>query len=413
MTIERDGRMSASPSAAAQLADDAGNYRIAVDAPGLVVLQEATGDPARRDRVLMAGEILGRMTVVEICNVLASTSWRGELLVADAEGGRRALTFDQGALKLAASTLPQDRLGEVLFRHGYVDRPTAGVLADEADDDRALAKMCVERGLLDRDALFASLRKQAEDIFYGSLLVSAGTYVFRQGERAEERGSAAATLHVPVQALLMEGVQRIDEMALFRERIPSAEMVPEAAPGGPRSASPGSQEPTLAKVLTLVDGRRNIDEIARRTGLGEFAATKALYQLLQQGAVVLHRPRTVDAAAARGLVRQVNDVVRDVFMAVATYGGIDATRATLGAWMRGSGYEPLLGAEVDVDGSLDADDIVRRLEASDDDHPLERLHQALHELAAFALFSASTALPRDQELRLSRDVNRRLQTLRL
>ncbi len=53
------------------------------------------------------------------------------------------------------------------------------------------------------------------------------------------------------------------------------------------------------------------------------------------------------------------------------------------------------------------------LERSESDRPLEALHQALHELAAFALFSATTTLPRDQELILARDVNQRLKRIRL
>lgn len=415
--IRRDGAVAPEPAARGRLTPHAGRYELSVDAPGLLVLQEESAPGHPRDRVLMAGEIVSRMTVVEVCNIVASTNWRGELLVVDPEGGRRGLTFDQGALKLAESSLPQDRLAEVLHRHGWLDRPTLEVLRQETgDDDRALALICVERGLLDREGLFASLRRQAEDIFYGSLLVGDGTYVFRQGERADDRGAAAATLHVPVQALLMEGVQRIDEMALFRQRIPGPEMVPELkadAPGRAGGRRGGSQEPTLAKVLGWVDGRRSIGEIARGTGLGEFGATKAIYQLLQQGTVVLHRPRNIDEAATRRLVRQINEVVRDVFVAVATYGGIDATRATLAAWIQGSGYDALFGDGVDVDGSLDADDVVRRLQSSPEPHPLEHLHQALHELAAFTLFSASTSLPRDQELRLSRDVNRRLQAIRL
>ena len=39
--------------------------------------------------------------------------------------------------------------------------------------------------------------------------------------------------------------------------------------------------------------------------------------------------------------------------------------------------------------------------------------QALHELSAFALFAATTTLPRDQELALSRDVSQRLKKIRL
>ena len=39
--------------------------------------------------------------------------------------------------------------------------------------------------------------------------------------------------------------------------------------------------------------------------------------------------------------------------------------------------------------------------------------QAFHELSAFALFAATTSLPREQELALSRDVTDRLKRIRL
>ena len=53
------------------------------------------------------------------------------------------------------------------------------------------------------------------------------------------------------------------------------------------------------------------------------------------------------------------------------------------------------------------------MSAVEADNPMEALHQALHELAAFALFAATTTLPRDQELALSRDVNTRLKRIRV
>ncbi len=57
--------------------------------------------------------------------------------------------------------------------------------------------------------------------------------------------------------------------------------------------------------------------------------------------------------------------------------------------------------------------VVNALDDIQAEHPLEALHQALHELVAFALFSATTALPRDQELVLARDVNQRLKAIRI
>ncbi|MCR9077271.1 MAG: hypothetical protein NXI07_14635, partial [bacterium] len=119
------------------------------------------------------------------------------------------------------------------------------------------------------------------------------------------------------------------------------------------------------------------------------------------------------AAAVKRLVWAFNDVLRDIFMAVATYGGIDQTRSTLEAWIAGSGYGPIFGEQVEEDGSISVLRTVQAMGEVDIENPMEALHQALHELSAFALFAATTTLPRDQELALSRDVNTRLKRIRI
>ena len=207
----------------------------------------------------------------------------------------------------------------------------------------------------------------------------------------------------------MDGVQRIDEMALFRERIPHDQLVPEVVP----RTSHTQLDDNMQTVMAWSDGVRTIEEIARETGLGQFLTNKALYALLQQGAVVLRQKRTIDGDAITRLVEQFNDILRDVFMAVATYGGIDQTRNTLEAWIVGSGYGPIFGEHVEEDGSIQPEVVIRALASVQADNPMEGLHQALHELSAFALFAATTSLPRDQEIALSRDVNHRLKRIRL
>ena len=75
--------------------------------------------------------------------------------------------------------------------------------------------------------------------------------------------------------------------------------------------------------------------------------------------------------------------------------------------------EITLGTRVDIDGTLDASAIGQRLEESGLEDPMQALHQALHELAAYALFTASGGLPRHEEQALARDINHRLKQLRL
>jgi hypothetical protein len=198
-------------------------------------------------------------------------------------------------------------------------------------------------------------------------------------------------------------------MALFRERIPRDDVCPVAQP----KVTQLTLDESAQLVLTFADGQRTIEDISRETGLGHFLTVKAIYGMMQQGGVLLKAKRTVDAAGVRRLVREFNDVLRDVFMAVATYGGIDQTRSTLEAWITGSGYGPIFGDKIEEDGSIPADRVVEAMGTVEAESPMEALHQSLHELAAFALFAATTTLPRDQELALSRDVNSRLKRIRI
>ena len=385
-----------------RLASHAGRYALAAEAPGVLLFRRRGEDAPR---IQMAGEILGRMTVMEVLNVVAQAGWRGDLHVVGE--GHHVLRLDQGALKAAESDAEDTRLGELLYRSGVLARQDLEAIMAEVGEDH-FGEISVKRGLLDAQALYAQLQKQAEAIFFASLLEAQGSYVFMRPPEGDEL--TGTTIHVPVQGLLMAGVQRIDEMALFRERVPSSSFCPSPSESVP---PPPSLEDSARQVLALCDGERSIEELARLTGLGEFAATKAVYHLIQAKTVSLRAPRAAPPEKVVALVRRFNEVLQDIFMAVATYGGLDQTRTTLHAWIQGSGYGSYFGEGVDDLGMIDADQVAQAMARVDAEHPMEGLHQALHELAAFALFSATTTLPRDQELTLARDVNARLKAIRL
>jgi hypothetical protein len=410
VVIEPDGKVRvASRGAERRLRDRAGRYHVVVDAPGLVILREEFDSDVGRTRsgtrIAMAGELLSRTAVLEVVNIIATANWRGELHIFDGES-HRVLAIDQSALKYAHSDAPDDRLGQVLYRHGVLSRAELDRILREVGPEKRLGHLLLERGILTQEQLFHHLQKQVEQILFASLLTRSGHYVFSVPDDTAE--PPAHTVHLPIQALLMEGVQRIDEMALFRERIPSDDLCPVVQERATRL----SLDENAQLILTYADGQRTIEDISRETGLGLFMTIKTLYGLLQQSGVVLRPRNAVDAEAVKRIVRAFNEVLRDIFMAVATYGGIDQTRSTLEAWIHGSGYAPIFGEKVEEDGSIPVQTVIEALARITVDNPMEGLSQALHELSAFALFAATTTLPRDQELTLSRDVNTRLKRIR-
>lgn len=408
LQIGRDGQVVVPSTMASELAKVPGRFRVIAQSPALLLLQNADSVAAsQRPRVIVAGEITSRMTLLEMLGIVANSGWRAELHVYGPDTERRHLSFDQGALKWGNSSNARDRLGEVLYRKGAITREQLDELIRDTGPNRRFGELCLDRGILAQEELFGHLRAQLEQIFFGTLLIGEGAFVLSTPD--ESAPPPAHTVHMPIQALLMESVQRIDEMALFRERIPDSSMCPRIKPGG---AEP-PEDSNAAMVYAQCDGTRSVEDIARVTGLGEFLTTKAMYQLLQQGLVTLQTSPQVDEATVRRLVAGFNTIMRDIFMAVATYGGLDETHATLSAWLHGSGYDALFGARVEEDGGVIPDRVVEAVRSAHGDHAIETVHHALHELAAFALFSASTTLPRDQELQLARDINRRLKAVRL
>jgi Domain of unknown function (DUF4388) len=407
--IAADGRITPSGSDPKRTHFEyAGEYRVHAGPGGsLLWMRTAAHNGNGAGRVLMMGEILSRMTVVEVLNIVTTTNWRGELHVVGGRG-TRVLTVDQGALKHAQTDLESERLGEQLIRAGLLSRPDLERHLPDKPKDRRLGQHLVERGLLDGEVLFKQLQRQAETIFCASLLVDTGHYWFVAPSDASP--TPATTVHLSLHALLMEGVQQLDEMALFRERIPHNRLFPSASDTHP---SRTSLDASALSLLALCDGTRSIDELARATSLGEFPTLKIIYGLLGTGHVRLLSGPTLDVKAAERLVRLFNDVMRDIFLAVATYGSVDHVRRTINAWIVHSPLSALLGNEVDIDGTLVLAALLRRLEDHGQADPLQALHQALHELIAYALFTVTNTLPRHEELSLSREVNHRLKQLKL
>jgi hypothetical protein len=406
--VASDGSISLGSETRAKLSGQAGEYRLQEGPEGMWLMTRHAAEGRNRGRVLMMGEVVTRTTVLEIINVITSTNWRGELHIVGTLG-RRVLTVDQGALKHAQTDFETERLGEVLVRLGVIARAALAPLLVQKAPDQRFGQLLVENQVLDQGALFKQLQNQAETIFYAAMLEERGAYWFVAP--ADDAPPPPTTVHLPIQGLLMEGVQRIDEMALYRERIPHNRVFPVASADTGKAKD--SLEPYMLDLRGLCDGSRSIDDLARESGLGEFPTIKAIYHMLRTSLVSLRRGPTLDPKAAQKLVRQFNDIVRDIFMVVATFGRMDATSRALSAWLESTHHAAVLGTRVDIDGTLDAQVVVGLLESSTHDDPVQALHQALHELAAYALFTASSGLPRHEEQALARDVNHRLKQLRL
>lgn len=395
----RDGSAPASSSAR-----PAPTYRVLAEIDDLVILRCMSGAPSVA-RLLMAGEIVSDTSVLEAINTISTNAWRGELVVQGSDSLRR-IRFDHGAVKSATSEVASEQLGRVMVALGMLAADQLSQLSQSLAPDERIGERVMQLELVPRERLFSAMCFQAERIFQNALLVNQGFVAFV--EAAASTQGAALTMHIPVHGLVMKSVQRIDEMAFFRKQIPSGEACPVTTTATGQAALPG----TLGQIAVLADGSHSILDIAARLGVDEFAITKAVAQLLQQGAVRLIDKEPLDPQHASQRIAGFNEVLHCIRDAADRHGGREEMRWTLQAWMRDTTLGEFFGTELEPDGGVPVTSTIQRLARMRLERPMQRLDHALHELVSFAMFSATPALSTEQAQALNGEVAERLERMR-
>jgi hypothetical protein len=228
---------------------------------------------------VLAGD-LSEMQPSDLLNFLHQGRRTGVLLTRlhDVE---RALVLVEGNVAWACSTSPGEVLGEVLVHLKLIERAQVeAALAGQPQDVRRVGEILVGRGLLGQDEVERGLRHQVHEIFLALLVAVSGNFVFLRGVDVDR---LPAQLELDTQAMLLDGLRRLDEMELYRTRVPSLSSTPRKT--GKRPARPLTVEETA--VLDLADGRRSVEELASLSALGEFETTKAVYKLIEGGCLSL------------------------------------------------------------------------------------------------------------------------------
>jgi hypothetical protein len=350
-----------------------------------VLMRAAQLDPSAEDDApfWLTGEIVRAGVLWDLIGMASSGNWTGELVVID-EDHHRSIFFEHGAVVGATSTAERERLGEVFYHRGVLTEEQIQAAADAVTPDIRFGESAVALGFLSRTRLFELIGNQVEEIVYAVMLVSKGAFYFIE-EIDEARLSYRLNLSVP--GLLMEGVQRMDELELFRARIPSELYVPEVVA---ESTLPDDHE--HRHVYGYVDGARSVEDIARESGIGIFDATRAIFQLLQGAFVVIHPPRPTGPNA---IVTLFNQAISLILQRVDQVGGGAEIREQLSSFATASGvYDALFrDAGPAEDGTLDPDKIAETIMVLvGPENATAMLAQWLYEYASFAMFIAEPLL---------------------
>lgn len=203
----------------------------------------------------------------------------------------KKVVFKDGRIISSASNNPEEYLGHFLVSHGLISElELAKAIELQEQSGMLLGKILVTTGALPERDLHRLLRLKAEESIYDMFSWGEGEFRFLDDSLPE---STMVPMNLDVTALVLEGVQRIDEWRRIRKVIPNTEAIPVTM--GDLLADP-ELDPGARQILELVNDERTIGELQIQTHSSEYHVCRVLFEQFQGGRLKIVKPRWKKAA---------------------------------------------------------------------------------------------------------------------
>src|SRR5260221_3673268 len=199
---------------------------------------------------------------------------------------------NKGRICYASIVNRRDRLGDILVKHEKIsqDQLDAAVHRQAKERDKKLGEILVGQTVITQQELERYMRMQIEESVYYLFTWTHGTFNFEADVRPEQQDFLVS---INPESLLLEGARRVDAWGLIEKKIPSFDLI--FLVDLDRLAISDAMLTVLHdRLLPLLEGSRDVNQVIEDSGLGEFEVGKALYGLVTAG--FLHRAgRTASA----------------------------------------------------------------------------------------------------------------------
>jgi len=234
---------------------------------------------------------LKEASLPDVLQLLALGQKTGCLSIAD-RSNFGYIYFDKGRICYASIVNRRDRLGDILVKHGTITQQQLdeAVLLQTKERDKKIGEILVSRTVISQQDLERYMRVQIEEAVFYLFTWSQGTFNFEADVRPERQDFLVS---INPESLLLEGARRVDEWSLIEKKIPSFDLI-FTVDRDRLAISEAKLTETQDRLLPLLDGSRDVNQVIEDSGLGEFEIGKALYGLITAGFV--HRAGRTAAA---------------------------------------------------------------------------------------------------------------------
>lgn len=240
--------------------------------------------------------IAGNLKTMELSELLQwlSVSKKTGTLQVDDGKVQKQIFFQGGRVISSASTDPNEHLGAFLVSHGFItEMELAQAIKMQASNKMLLGKILTTVGAIAEQDLHRMLRMKAEEAIYDVFTWKEGDFRFFDQKLPDT--NTMVPLSLDIAAIVLEGMQRLDEWKQIRAAIPNAHYVPvQIYEYDDSVTTEGSQA-----VLNLIDDDRSVEDICHKLHAHEFHVCRILARQLASGRIKVVRPRgTAEPTAA-------------------------------------------------------------------------------------------------------------------
>jgi CheY-like chemotaxis protein len=308
------------------------------------------------------GGDLGILGLANLLQAVTMSQSRGILSLTN--GNQKALIqFCTEGIRLVSGAGRALPLGRILVRSGKITNEQLEELLDEQRrSGHRLGDLIIEEGLVSQNDMDHALREQvAEEIYELFAWDEARFYFAESNNEVLPNGAgplAMVMLDSNVLSLMVEAARRADEMARFRSELPVDQLVPVRLEGDVPFDQLSVSKQAAGELLTMIDGKRSIDQIVHESSFPKFTVLSTLYELKQRGLLAMEAGSAVDVAPPAGpavlVIGRQPEFRKDAATQLQT-GGFSVVEAD--AW---TNAEPLVesSAGVVVDISVDSDEML-------------------------------------------------------
>jgi hypothetical protein len=206
--------------------------------------------------------------------------------------GVSTLFFREGKLVYANQSGRDGNLATMLARAGKLTEEQVEIIRAHAGGkaDKEVGMLLISAGHVSQDDVISCIRSEVLDTVYGLFTWSDGLFHF---EPSQLPSNGVITVSIDLENIILEGSRRVKEWERLQDELPDLDLALKFTDRPQAQLRNISLSVDEWRVISYINPRNSIRQIAQRIGMDEFQIRKIIYGLLQASLVEVLEPEGV------------------------------------------------------------------------------------------------------------------------